>query len=1702
MLNNTVHAGGITMTERYHGRIIEFKENFSTAEKQAFLKSLPQRSDFIDPVEHAAVIEEFKANRPVLFKPNDIYEGHFKTENRLEYKPILFGVLRDGSKAAIVLTDVDVSFEIQVPLDAEVWSFTDVIRGLLAEAGVYSKEITATKHLPGKLFHEEEIDYIKVSFYTTFQRRKALDCVRYKSDGTSTALTYKRKSKFGGGTAVINGPNSPRIATCNDDETCYYRKIARENKIQLCGWNWIRQYRIVRDDTYVRRMCVPYCMEVTVQNIIDTNDVDNMPFPRPSDCPAIDVSKNRNYKDLLFDKSMICGWDLETYAKNSVGNVPEPIKVFGPDGKTEEDIITLDSHVFSWHWSKRPLLVVALSIIPSPPLPGALIIRCDTQRDLIMIKALLLEKMCPEWLGEFNGGSYDWPFILRRAEKFTCNISGQTFPLTEFMKLHMSAIAYDPTDDNSKYRVRGEHQEQVKIEAGINYEPVVFQYPGTICIDIRGTFMQIYPKAEKSSLNYFLGLNKLKSKEDMPYQTMFKIVKLLLDVFIPASKSTKFETIMDYIKQLAAERGTGWYPVSIGNRADAIYTCKPGETTYGIEKITIGEMIALVGGPAYGGKISEGAGQVVNYCNEDAAKIGELMLVRAIIPDKRAKADLSYTSMFDSLYRADGMKVRNLVMAVASEPEWNLAFSNIGTGTKDERKYPGAYVVAPKKGLYRDHKTVKRYRRRQRSHQSIAFSSETTASKESKESKQQYSAEFAARIDPKSPTFDRDLLNDVKHEALIAARDRMAAAEAIYTKIANDESDDTDRPCTGLDFSSLYPSLMMTYNFSPEKVVLDADERDRLTALGYELIEVNFKYGIKDRPDSEKEDILAWIVQHKHPARAILIEEVARAKAAATAAGVATEHGWYKFVDKKVIDSVRKRFRDTTLAEWKQYGMGIYPYVLKQLFDKRAKVKKLMEHYSTPREMLDALLKKRPIAELCKLPIAEQKQWLREALDTEIASRKERYEREKKGFFKWKIAEAEENKKFFIEIWLEGVGEFANAPIDELYAEMIFKISYYNTVQLALKVYMNTFYGEAGNQLSAFFIVAVAGGITTYGQKNLRMVKSFVEEAEFKVLYGDTDSLYTCCPEYKFADLDKLYMDGTIDKRQYWTRMIELTMEIMDEFKQDVNNYLMLNNKTPFLSMAYEEALWPYCKFGKKKYIGVQHQNVADLGVCMPECNLDQFMSSRSLMIRGLQIVTRGASEFLKRICFDIFRKAFCITEIRTLREIVEDSLGEIVSQKWDPSQFVKSAKYKQPGRNPETGELKQGNVSVLRFMERMGTVERTRPEFGIKVPDIGERFKFVVVKRYPWKYDVRGNQVGISMADRYEFFESLSNTAYADSVGGLEVDMDHYVCNEIIGQLARIIIYHPDYDHFFKPDMTDEEYKKADAAAWSYAKKTLTNYYEEHFGTKWIKKGKVHKTVFKGVNNRVLDSLNDTYGTASQLFALSSAINTKDTETDLNHMETQNDVINLLVTEAKKLGAKWADPIPVDPLLRSGVGGTNVVKWFRELKMDPFSMQVSLILNSGSYYRTRKEYLDRMEARLNHAIRNLIPKFQTIYKDSLETIVNLVTKVVETNNIDKAAVTPTGDEKELEMEISFDSLEIETPEAQDIVFELHDAWIELISCYKQLSELESLRDNLKDLRTMTIDKTAVPASVRKRTTKDEFMNWLSKNPMTIDTSI
>ena len=113
------------------------------------------------------------------------------------------------------------------------------------------------------------------------------------------------------------------------------------------------------------------------------------------------------------------------------------------------------------------------------------------------------------------------------------------------------------------------------------------------------------------------------------------------------------------------------------------------------------------------------------------------------------------------------------------------------------------------------------------------------------------------------------------------------------------------------------------------------------------------------------------------------------------------------------------------------------------------------------------------------------------------------------------------------------------------YSSVCFDYDYWDSKQKALKVYMNTFYGEAGNSKSPIFLRELAGGTTSAGKYNLNLVAEFVTKKGFVIKYGDTDSLYLSYPDRYYEKCDEAFFRKELSKEAYWAEMVKITMDVM-----------------------------------------------------------------------------------------------------------------------------------------------------------------------------------------------------------------------------------------------------------------------------------------------------------------------------------------------------------------------------------------------------------------------------------------------------------------------------------------------------------------------------------------------------------------------------
>jgi DNA polymerase elongation subunit (family B) len=581
----------------------------------------------------------------------------------------------------------------------------------------------------------------------------------------------------------------------------------------------------------------------------------------------------------------------------------------------------------------------------------------------------IVGNMAPDIMGAFNGGSFDWP--LYRAQVTRCGL------LTK-LKSKFSSLPLTKSDTEISVLKWCFKKASVKIDAETKHDlECVANFPGLLDTDVLPVFLKMYPRAEVrkgGSLNFFLSKNNLESKEDMPYKRMFKIYE----------RSVKLMNIKS---------------CHCGTAQSLCACCKevvPSIDCHEIEpEIYNDELLPGLEKCCFCGKKPQNAidmGNVGYYCVVDCVRPQQLYVKRMIIPDKRELSNMSYVALHDSFYRADGMKVCNLIGAYCFKR--GVAFSNARVHkTKEEKDhYPGAWVFPPNRGLHSDQ------------------------------------------------MMDIDMLGP--DGTIITVRKR-------------------GRPITGLDFASLYPSLMMTYNLSPDMVVYDHDVALMLETEGYTIHHIKpFNYEVgeeKGKAENKKKTAQGWTVRHNgifNPKDEEIVTSYVKHETY-NSEGLSKPIKYQSEVGPTVEqqDTIsklaaegkkinRKVTYEPIRGRKKLPGerMGIFPFIVKKLFDKRVPIK----------------------AEFVRL------------------------------------------EKLLEEMNLQGVKTLIIDGRTVTYKDISFEKNKVDSKQKALKVLANTFYGKSGDYTSAIYELLVAAGITTAGQENIKRVAKFVTDRGFTVNYGDS----------------------------------------------------------------------------------------------------------------------------------------------------------------------------------------------------------------------------------------------------------------------------------------------------------------------------------------------------------------------------------------------------------------------------------------------------------------------------------------------------------------------------------------------------------------------------------------------------------------------
>ncbi|QYB17598.1 DNA polymerase [Pacmanvirus S19] len=1519
---------------------------------------LPNRNDFLDPKLKNAFSAQIKYNRPVLFMPNDIVEKNDWIDGVSKYRVYMFGVLPCGSKTCVVLDNIEVHVDIMVPYGMTAAQYDDILRGQLT-----SKQLPFTGIADIKLyrlhgFQKEKRSYKRVYFNNLQDRKKIIEYIR------SLNKTLKSAGK-------------EKIETASDDvgrDNYYFPKVAREFKFATADWNRIEEYCVANPSSATSNCS--YVLKVNVQNFKKLTKEKRKEYLKPGQILEKVIER---------DSTMVGMWDIETHRKIQNGVVPTP-------EDTDYTIFMMCSAYF-WHHSDEPLFEVCAVDRACNARPGVgLVIECESELNVLKAHMEAMYRMAPDITGAFNGGNFDWPLYkekLRRAGLLT--ILKEKF--SSLLPIRNGRYA-DTEESVAKWCFRSE---EIKIDAETRHHlDCVARFPGMLDTDVLPVFLKLYPRAEvrkSASLNFFLAKNKLESKEDMPYKRMFKIYERACKLM--NIKSCHCGTAQEHCgccKEKVKE--IDFKPLSIGVAMEGVeYSTELYDdlAVDGVEKC------------CYCGKLERNKKDMADvgyYCVIDCVRPQQLYVKRTIVPDKRELSTMSYVSLYDSFYRADGMKVRNVIGKNCFKR--GIAFSNARSDKEmtDKDHYPGAWVFPPNRGLHSDG---------------------------------WIDVEF---ITPEGKK--------------IKKRVRC-------------------RPITGLDFASLYPSLMMTYNLSPDTVVYTKEEAEKLRNEGYSLYHIEpfefergekkgnsgnkqlsqegwavrhngifntrkdknivtqyvkyisftcsdpelgplqFKFKAEDGPTEEQKKQLEIYKSRKQIADIPIkaeqqkLNEIIKNCPEGVKINKLPEYieqkAKYDEVKKQEVKVMRKviydpvRGREALPGE----GMGLFPTIVKKLFDKRVPIKAEFVHLS---EMLESM----------------------ENMDVK----------------EWTVKNPDGSESVV------------------KYEDIEFSKNKVESKQKAIKVLANTFYGESGNFKSSVYELLVAAGITCAGQANIKRVAGFVQNKGFIVHYGDTDSLYLSCPDSVYTKCDEEYERNLVllnkefegvpceaepgesnprsvefkkrrvaERLKWWNQMVAITMDVMNTLKEEVSDFLLANNETCFLNMAYEEVGYPTVFCGKKKYFMTAH---------LKEINF----YPKELFIRGIDIIKQGQAKISKQLGEEFMREALSPENERELIEIAEDKIRKFYRTKLDPNLFSLIARYKPNKRN----------VPVLAFVARMREIQAKNPDNPTfmalyEPPEAGDKFEYILVKKEQ-RFTLQGNKIELKKGDQMEYLRVYK--ASQETSNPMEINLSYYMKNSIVGLFARFIAYHP---RFQPPEGTyncedKEQYKEMDKHCVNEATKYLNDLCDSITGFnkgELTQRGRDYRKIYKQADKKLR------YDIASRYGGMGFIIHSVNVHNDTDDTRAQSTRL-------------------IEQLKQTAESMTNSVGFGKEY------MKLNATGQKLSAFKLKRIYKPERDISVSTIRINICNRMEQQIIEKLYQIMQQVAKIVY--KYEKSLINLIDDMRKVKLEDDIiiededlDQINTLSESDRDVIQTAHNLLLELVAVYKtrnntldMLNEIELARAN------------------------------------------
>lgn len=238
----------------------------------------------------------------------------------------------------------------------------------------------------------------------------------------------------------------------------------------------------------------------------------------------------------------------------------------------------------------------------------------------------------------------------------------------------------------------------------------------------------------------------------------------------------------------------------------------------------------------------------------------------------------------------------------------------------------------------------------------------------------------------------------------------------------------------------------------------------------------------------------------------------------------------------------------------------------------------------------------------------------------------------------------------------------------------------------AIKILMNSFYGVMGSNGCRFYHEDLPDGITGSGQWILKTVIEFLEVKNFKVLYGDTDSLFVQLPRIE---------DYQIQGKKL---VQEVNQFLKEKLKDDYNVESKLEIQfDKFFKTLILTSIRGSDEGAKKRYAGLSLKEID--GIVKEE-----------MILTGMEYVRSDWSLLARDFQFELIRKVFYQEDIIAY---IEETIKKLESKQLD-DQLVLSKRLSKPLREYVKNIPPHVRAAKILFLEK--GILKKRPQFVMTV--------------------------------------------------------------------------------------------------------------------------------------------------------------------------------------------------------------------------------------------------------------------------------------------------------------------------------------------------------------------------------------------------